>query len=463
MDRSHNKAAKANLTDEQILALQKKLFEAEKDQAEKQRSISNLEMKLEGMRTELEKMKKCYSSKVDELTKKLEEGERDVFQKRALLQRYEYTLGELYASASWRITAPLRILYELLLGKRHLLSRLISAINNFISVSGRALPPENNIESKIDLSDHLNPYYGEHRSGWHYAIGGLATLHNPDGIYLDAFIDISFVWAHGGVKPHLRPWIGFIHVPPNVPEWFLFEQSNESIFRSAAWQESVPFCKGLFTLSHYHKNALEQKFDLPIENLLLPTETPKNTWTFDKFINNREKKIVQVGWWLRKLHTIFLLKTEKYKKVFLRVKHIRELDGLFETERNLLKEQGLFDETCYGTAQTIDFLSNHDYDQLLSENIPILNLYDTSANNAIVECIVRNTPILVNPLKAVVEYLGKDYPLYFTSLDEATEKAEDFDLIRATHKYLTEYPLKEKLTAEYFRKSFVESQIYKKL
>ena len=72
----------------------------------------------------------------------------------------------------------------------------------------------------------------------------------------------------------------------------------------------------------------------------------------------------------------------------------------------------------------------------MSESVVFLDLYDSIANNAVVECISRQTPILVNPIDSVVEYLGKDYPFYYYSLDEAAEKLEDDDLIKETSEYL---------------------------
>jgi hypothetical protein len=45
-----------------------------------------------------------------------------------------------------------------------------------------------------------------------------------------------------------------------------------------------------------------------------------------------------------------------------------------------------------------------------------MDLYDATSNNAIVECIIRNTPIIVNKLPGVVDYLGENYPLYFNIL-----------------------------------------------
>ena len=83
------------------------------------------------------------------------------------------------------------------------------------------------------------------------------------------------------------------------------------------------------------------------------------------------------------------------------------------------------------------------------------------ANNAIIECIARNTPVLVNRLPAVEEYLGKEYPLYFETLEEVAE-AEDMDLLRETHEYLLRMP-KQWLSGSYFRRSLMESDLYRSL
>jgi hypothetical protein len=76
---------------------------------------------------------------------------------------------------------------------------------------------------------------------------------------------------------------------------------------------------------------------------------------------------------------------------------------------------------------------------------------------------VRNTPVLVNPLPAVKEYLGESYPFYFTNRAQAARKAEDAGLIEETHRYLQAHPIKKKLTADYFLQSVAESEIYQRV
>ena len=68
----------------------------------------------------------------------------------------------------------------------------------------------------------------------------------------------------------------------------------------------------LITLSDYNTNFLEnhpiiKKFNIPIKTLYHPTETPEVKFNYDKFLANTDKKVLQIGWWLRKLHAIYLL------------------------------------------------------------------------------------------------------------------------------------------------------------
>ena len=68
-------------------------------------------------------------------------------------------------------------------------------------------------------------------------------------------------------------------------------------------------------------------------------------------------------------------------------------------------------------------------------NQPFIDLYDASAVNTIIECIVRNTPIIVNKLPAVVEYLGINYPLYFKDIKNIPTLLKRDNIINA-HRYL---------------------------
>ena len=69
-------------------------------------------------------------------------------------------------------------------------------------------------------------------------------------------------------------------------------------------------------------------------------------------------------------------------------------------------------------VQVLSYLDNNDYDELLNKNIVFINLVDASAVNTVIECVVRNTPIIVNKLPALVEILGDKYPLFYDNVDD---------------------------------------------
>jgi hypothetical protein len=318
------------------------------------------------------------------------------------------------------------------------------------------------VKCKVDLAAQLEASFGRHRSGLRYGLAHLQALQNPRGVELDAFVERTFVWSSAGVHPHRRPWLGFIHVPPAPPDWFLPEQTNDAIFATPAWQESEPLCRGLFTFSRYHRDHLRGRLPFSVESLFLPTEPNVRRWSWNEFIANPAKKVVQVGWWLRRLHAIYQLPASRLAKAFLDVGHW-VLPGLLKQEREILIREGSFSDSMYETVEMISFLADEGYDDLLCRNVVFIYLYDASANNTVVECIARQTPILVNPLPAVREYLGDDYPLYFDTLEEAAAKASDFDLLRQAHDHLGSETLQARLRGKRFLKSFFESAIYRGL
>lgn len=108
----------------------------------------------------------------------------------------------------------------------------------------------------------------------------------------------------------------------------------------------------------------------------------------------------------------------------------------------------------YGSVERIPRLSDAEYDHLLSRNIVFLEPLDASANNAVVECIVRNTPIVVNRHPAVEEYLGRDYPLFYERFHQAGELLTD-EHILAAHRFLLSMD-KARFQGKYFARELAE-------
>jgi tetratricopeptide (TPR) repeat protein len=346
---------------------------------------------------------------------------------------------------------------------------------------------------KIDLGKQR--VFGGHRSGWNFALQALSSLHNPHGVLFDGCLEDNFLFQDEQLKPrsqrilakmridgvferfatsvekeivpYQQPWVGFLHNPQSMPIWFNYHQrSPQKLFEKEIWQASLAHCLGLFSLSEYHAQWLRVQTGKPVSVLTHPTEIPDRTFDFARFITNPHKKVVQIGWWLRKLNSIYQLPLAQNNSLDYQKLRIGSFFDLAEASfANLLKLEARIykievDEIYRANTISIDYLSNDEYDDLLSMNIAFIDLYDTSANNAIVECIARTTPLLINPLPAVKEYLGDDYPMYFHTLAEAAEKALDPVVILETHEYLKTCKTRKNLSDHCFLTSFQNSQLY---
>lgn len=302
----------------------------------------------------------------------------------------------------------------------------------------------------------------ETRAGWNYVMTILARFNDESGIRFDGTLDQSFGYGfaynkENGVIPYKEPWIGFIHstialCPFLKDEYLLLDE----IILSEDFSDSLEQCKGIFTLSEHLARYIRGKLNdsVKVESLKHPTAFPLDQFDFEKFLAG--KKLVHAGVWLRKVSSFYLLEAPGYKKILLLNPRLL---GYLGSELNC--NEGL--RIDFRSVEIIRHLPDNEYDQLLSEGIVFLHLCDSSASNTIIECMARGTPLLVNRLPAVEEYLGNDYPFYYTSLKEASEKLSDMTLIKKTTDYLKTFPGKEEITGEYFADAFLNSEIIRSL
>jgi hypothetical protein len=324
-----------------------------------------------------------------------------------------------------------------------------------------------NIDGKINLNKGMSIW--SHRSGWDYAIDGLLEFHNKEGVIFDTFLENTFFWQKfenmdKDTIPYCKPWVGVFHNPPNIPSWW---SSNSApltmILGDPFFIESLRFCKGIFALSKYQADYLKEELpQIKVNVLHHPTEIPEIKFEFKKFLLNKEKRIINVGWWLRKQSSFFKLKSNIKKIKLMPNTKAKELIQRLIALENKIYEINISAEERQSVTLMQD-LSNQEYDEMLSSNIVFIDLYDSSANNAVVECIARGTPLLINKLPAVIEYLGKEYPFYFDSYEEASQKIKDLALIKETNEYLMNYEGRKKIALENFKQDFKNSEIYKSL
>jgi hypothetical protein len=318
-----------------------------------------------------------------------------------------------------------------------------------------------------------------HRSGWQYVINGIDAhlgTYDPRAIFCDLYLDRTFHWNYDinsklGIIPYNKFWIGFIHhtTLTQYTDYNVIE-----LFRKPNFVESLKYCRGLFVLSQYLQESVKKIIDamelnIIVEKLYHPTEfiLEKNCFTMSKFINNKKRKIIQIGAWYRDINHIYklslgnnILGLEKCALIGSNMEgHYNSVASTEQISRDKLIREKV---VSFSEVTLIKKVHNFEYDILLSENIVSINLIDCSAANTIIECMVRNTPILINKLPAIIEYLGKDYPFYYDNLVEASLKANNIDLIKKTHLYLKCMD-KTKLKLETFINDIKMSKIFQNI
>ena len=280
-----------------------------------------------------------------------------------------------------------------------------------------------------------------HRWGWN-GVSDILLKHFHDDnapVMLDAMIEHTFkVGKSKGMDfrhfPHMqKKWISIFHSPSTslgsmTSGW---EQNIFTLYADKHYRAFMENCIGMITLSksfaiRTHIALGRMGVNIPIGFTHFPH--PKSPSIFS--MENFRRQVIHTGFWMRNFDSFYRLKT-KYKKILLQGPGSYGEDDYHWSKKDLRTRHP---HNC--THLKNDYLPNDQYDKIMTESVVFLDLYDAVANNAVVECISRQTPILVNPLDSVVEYLGQDYPFYYYSLDEAAEKLENDDLIEETSLYL---------------------------
>jgi len=295
---------------------------------------------------------------------------------------------------------------------------------------------------------------GAHRSGWPYVVSALRKKPDENGILLDDYAEGTFRF-HGGraalwgkvrrsalldrlIWPDNRPpiwrepWVGIFHHPPNLPEWFDPVAPLQKVFANDRFRVSRRHLRGAIALSQYTADWLQAELSVPVTVIKHPTEFPSSRFTWEAFESNLDRKLVQVGWYLRNYRAIYQVEVpETFQKVHL----AEQKPWIKEAWRRTDQHSPYSDRPDVGSVHVESWLENEEYDRLLSENVIFMEVFDASANNAVIESIVRNTPIVVNRHPAIEEYLGTDYPLFYSDIGEV-KSLLDSSNIKRTYEYL---------------------------
>jgi hypothetical protein len=366
-----------------------------------------------------------------------------------------------------------------------------------------------------------NDYSGTHRSGWQHVINALKEQNNDSSdILLDLSIDKTFHWKENigksvGIIPYKKEWVGFLH---HTFDTTFSEYNCEELLKRESFRESLPNCRGIMVFSKQLKDKLEIElkkigFEIKIDVLCHPTDLVNlEEFKWSKFLSNNDKKVVNVGGWMRNIFSFYNLFIPRYysfetkgnsfisrflmrhqefdtiRKVALKghcmdnyfpkrkddenefvndiAKDIIKNCCQHKSGNNWYKHNEDYIDKIKSSVEVIDHLCDADYDKLLSENIVFLNLIDASAVNTVIECIIRNTPLIINRRPAIVEILGDDYPLYYGDSDgntdddytmnrQVVELLSDTKKLKSAYKYLLNFD-KTKFSVGSFMSEFTK-------
>ncbi|GMT99593.1 hypothetical protein KH5H1_37130 [Corallococcus caeni] len=259
--------------------------------------------------------------------------------------------------------------------------------------------------------------WAHHREGWS-RVEALVRDHLTcrDGVlFVSAVEDQLF-----HVGPVQEPWVGVVHQVPHhdLPGF----PDVERLLRLKAWQASEPHCLGLWTLTDYVRRFLvDHGVRVPVGVLPYPSSRDVPSFDLDRFASRARPRLLHVGEFLRDYQAFFDLDVPTWQKQML-----RPADWSTRSRNVRMND----------SVDVVPPVDNAGYDELLTESAVFLHLRDAPANTAIVECIARATPVCVNRVGGVVEYLGPEYPLYDDG--NAASLLRDLGRVRDAHRYLLE-------------------------
>jgi hypothetical protein len=273
---------------------------------------------------------------------------------------------------------------------------------------------------------------GVHRSGWPYAFRSLQPLSQEGGVLLDDFVEQTFCYQ---TRPeaYREPWVGIFHHPPDMPSFANRIEMLSHLFQRPVWQRSEASLRGAIALSEHLAAYLREALHVPVAVVRHPSEVPDVVWDEAAYLDNLDRSLVQLGWYLRNTRAIFQvppLVSHRKLRVWPTFPWVQDYD---RTVRDYWAQRAQRIES--GEVTQIQLLDTQRYDQLLARHVVLTELFAASANNVVIECIARCTPIVVNRHPAVTEYLGTDYPLYFDRIEEVPQLLQTERVIDA-HRYL---------------------------
>jgi hypothetical protein len=197
-------------------------------------------------------------------------------------------------------------------------------------------------------------------------------------------------------------------------------------------------CISLISLSKYLEEYIKKNIKndfINVKNIYHPIKKNNIIFNYNDYLSNNNKHIIQIGSQMRIFKTFLYLNFKNHKKILL--------SSNIDNTLNILKKELYLKDDYELNLNNFNiehkYVNSYEYDELLKKNIIFIHLYDSSANNTILEAISYKVPIIVNKHPAVVEYLGENYPLYYEDENEINDNFISSERILNAYNYLNEY------------------------
>lgn len=273
---------------------------------------------------------------------------------------------------------------------------------------------------------------------WHVFVDALRNLDKNNAatnLFLD-FADRNFSWGYDNNRPVQQPWLGVFHHPYVLPEHVY--GAIKKLLHARYFQDAVDQCQKIFTLStplahQLRWDSVLARHRVPVCAFIHPTNLYEDVQSFDldAFHENTTAMLVSLGGAFRRFMTLDQINCQ-YAKAWAFGMHPDYL-------RNMADEFKRANYIPAGKTTILGQLSYKEYNALLHNNLAFLDVIESAANNCVLDCIARNTPLVTARHPAIVEYLGADYPLYFDTVEHAQKLVADTAAIADAHYYLKTY------------------------
>jgi hypothetical protein len=283
----------------------------------------------------------------------------------------------------------------------------------------------------------------EHRGGWREIIFQLynnGILGFDCNAYLIDLPFLTFVLEKKNIDKH---FFMIVHETRKINQDYGYQTDVDKIMTNETFLKNKHLCKGIITFSIYVRDEIcKYNLGIPVIKLWHPTlMSGIKMFSMESFLGNTDRKLVFLGSQLRTLYNFYTLNTKTDDSVIEKVwlpgtqKYIDE--KLLHLKNELLCRGIIYDPK----EVTTKYLQcSDDYDSFISSNIIMIDLFDANANNSVLECIARNLPFFVNKIQPVIEYLGENYPMYFTNKSDISDVLKCEKTLRklyiSTHAYL---------------------------